>query len=107
MKFLGALALAASLSTLVLTVGAIPKITRTGRYLYADDGTRFFVKGITYQTQGAFSCLFLFFYSSPLRSSSCRGKQGEEREERKEKKRKDTNPRNVNRTRNPRPGQPA
>jgi hypothetical protein len=34
-------------------VGAIPKITRTGRYLDAKDGTRFFVKGITYQTQAA------------------------------------------------------
>ncbi|KAJ7853415.1 1,3-beta-glucanosyltransferase [Mycena leptocephala] len=49
MKFLSALVLAASVCTLV---GAVPKITRTGRYLYADDGTRFFVKGITYQTQG-------------------------------------------------------
>jgi hypothetical protein len=94
MKFLGALALAASVCTLV---GAVPKITRTGRYLYADDGTRFFVKGITYQTQGAFSL--------SLRSSLW--KESEEGEERKEKKRKDTNPRNVNRTRNPRPGQSA
>ncbi|KAJ7913617.1 hypothetical protein B0H13DRAFT_1612353, partial [Mycena leptocephala] len=50
------LAALASVATLVSTVGAIPKITRTGRYLYADDGTRFFVKGITYRTQGAFSC---------------------------------------------------
>ncbi|KAJ7867262.1 hypothetical protein B0H13DRAFT_1481149, partial [Mycena leptocephala] len=40
-------------AALVSTVGAIPKVMRTGRYLYADDGTRFFVKGITYQTQGA------------------------------------------------------
>ncbi|KAJ7913614.1 hypothetical protein B0H13DRAFT_2466654, partial [Mycena leptocephala] len=46
------LAALASVATLVSTVGAIPKITRTGQYLYADDGTRFFVKGIKYQTQG-------------------------------------------------------
>ncbi|KAJ7081999.1 1,3-beta-glucanosyltransferase [Mycena belliarum] len=31
---------------------ALPKVTRTGRYLYSADGTRFFVKGIAYQTQG-------------------------------------------------------
>ncbi|KAJ7867260.1 hypothetical protein B0H13DRAFT_1636226, partial [Mycena leptocephala] len=37
------LAALASVATPVSTVGAIPKITRTGRYLYADDGTRFFV----------------------------------------------------------------
>ncbi|KAJ7913611.1 hypothetical protein B0H13DRAFT_1712477, partial [Mycena leptocephala] len=55
MKIPGLAALA-SVATPVSTVGAIPKITRTGRYLYADDGTRFFVKGITYRTQGAFSC---------------------------------------------------
>ncbi|KAJ6479518.1 Glucanosyltransferase [Mycena vitilis] len=31
---------------------AIPKISRVGRYLYSDDGNRFFLKGIAYQTQG-------------------------------------------------------
>ncbi|KAJ7913621.1 Glucanosyltransferase-domain-containing protein [Mycena leptocephala] len=40
MKIPGLAALA-SVATLVSTVGAIPKITRIGRYLYADDGTRF------------------------------------------------------------------
>ncbi|KAJ7785907.1 1,3-beta-glucanosyltransferase [Mycena metata] len=34
------------------TVGAISKVTRTGRYLYTDDGTRFFVKGVAYQPPG-------------------------------------------------------
>ncbi|KAJ7042634.1 1,3-beta-glucanosyltransferase [Mycena alexandri] len=34
------------------TVGAISKVTRTGRYLYTDDGNRFFVKGVAYQPQG-------------------------------------------------------
>ena len=31
---------------------AIPKVTRGGRYLYQDDGTRFYIKGIAYQQQG-------------------------------------------------------
>ncbi|KAJ6585855.1 glycoside hydrolase family 72 protein [Mycena capillaripes] len=31
---------------------AISKISRQGRYLYQDDGSRFFLKGIAYQTQG-------------------------------------------------------
>ncbi|KAJ7867269.1 hypothetical protein B0H13DRAFT_1478545, partial [Mycena leptocephala] len=47
------LAALASVTTLVSTVGAIPKITRTGRYLYAKDGSRLFIKWTTYQTQGA------------------------------------------------------
>jgi hypothetical protein len=34
-------------------VQALPKITRTGRYLYDESGNRFFVKGIAYQEQGA------------------------------------------------------
>ena len=32
---------------------ALPKVTRSGRYLYNPDGTRFFIKGIAYQEQGA------------------------------------------------------
>ncbi|KAJ7114474.1 Glucanosyltransferase-domain-containing protein, partial [Mycena epipterygia] len=31
---------------------ALSKVSCTGRYLYTDDGTRFYIKGITYQTQG-------------------------------------------------------
>ena len=33
-------------------VQAIPKVTRTGTYLYTDTGTRFYIKGIAYQNQG-------------------------------------------------------
>ncbi|KAG8937260.1 1,3-beta-glucanosyltransferase gas1 [Tulasnella sp. 419] len=34
------------------TVSALPKVTRQGRYLYQEDGTRFYIKGISYQEQG-------------------------------------------------------
>ncbi|KAF7300515.1 1,3-beta-glucanosyltransferase [Mycena chlorophos] len=44
-----ALALATALAW---TAAALPKVSRTGRYLYTEDGTRFFIKGIAYQTQG-------------------------------------------------------
>ncbi|KAJ6604249.1 1,3-beta-glucanosyltransferase [Mycena vulgaris] len=37
---------------LATTVGAISKVTRTGRYLYTDDGNRFFIKGVAYQPAG-------------------------------------------------------
>lgn len=43
---------AAALLGLIAVAGAIPKVSRTGRYLFTDDGNRFFVKGIAYQTQG-------------------------------------------------------
>ncbi|KAJ7169454.1 1,3-beta-glucanosyltransferase [Mycena filopes] len=33
------------------TAGAISKVTRSGRYLYTDDGNRFFIKGVAYQPQ--------------------------------------------------------
>jgi 1,3-beta-glucanosyltransferase GAS1 len=33
---------------------AIAPITRTGRYLYFADGTRFYIKGIAYQEQGKY-----------------------------------------------------
>jgi hypothetical protein len=50
---LGATALLTVLSGL-LTCGvqALPKITRTGRYLYDETGARFYIKGIAYQEQG-------------------------------------------------------
>lgn len=48
-KTLSLWAIAASL----LSVQALPKVTRSGRYLYTDDGTRFYIKGIAYQEQGA------------------------------------------------------
>ncbi|KAJ7139681.1 glycoside hydrolase family 72 protein [Mycena epipterygia] len=41
-----------ALLALATTAGAISKVTRTGRYLYTDDGTRFFIKGVAYQPQG-------------------------------------------------------
>lgn len=47
-----AAALAAVATLLVSPVQAIPKVTRTGRYLYQEDGTRFYIKGIAYQEQG-------------------------------------------------------
>lgn len=45
-------ALATVASILVSRVDAIAKISRSGRYLYQDDGTRFYIKGIAYQEQG-------------------------------------------------------
>lgn len=33
-------------------IQAIPKVTRSGKYLYTDAGTRFYIKGIAYQNQG-------------------------------------------------------
>ncbi|TFY83134.1 hypothetical protein EWM64_g879 [Hericium alpestre] len=44
------LTLAAALSS---GVHAINKITRSGRYLYDSGGTRFYMKGVAYQEQGA------------------------------------------------------
>jgi len=35
-------------------VNAIGKITRSGRYLYSEDGSRFYIKGIAYQEQGKY-----------------------------------------------------
>jgi len=34
---------------------AISKITRTGKYLYDDTGSRFYIKGVAYQPQGEVS----------------------------------------------------
>ncbi|KAI0768590.1 Glucanosyltransferase-domain-containing protein [Trametes elegans] len=53
---LGSISRAAAFATGVLAlaagVSALPKVTRAGRYLYSEDGTRFFIKGIAYQEQG-------------------------------------------------------
>ncbi|KAG5648262.1 hypothetical protein DXG03_006221 [Asterophora parasitica] len=44
---------AALFATIALRgVQAISKVTREGRYLYNDDGSRFYIKGIAYQEQG-------------------------------------------------------
>lgn len=42
-------------STLATSVQAISRITRTGRYLYDESGTRFYIKGVAYQEQGMLS----------------------------------------------------
>ena len=52
-----ALAATVAVALLSCTVNAIPKVTRSGRYLYSADGTRFYIKGIAYQEQGA-CCVF-------------------------------------------------
>ncbi|KAG7099572.1 hypothetical protein E1B28_001402 [Marasmius oreades] len=36
----------------LLGVEALPKVSRSGRYLFTDDGNRFYMKGIGYQEQG-------------------------------------------------------
>jgi hypothetical protein len=41
-----------ALLALATSVAAISKVTRTGRYLYTDGGTRFFIKGVAYQPAG-------------------------------------------------------
>ncbi|KAJ6612839.1 glycoside hydrolase family 72 protein [Mycena sp. CBHHK59/15] len=46
------LVLATTLLALATATGAISKVSRTGKYLYTDDGNRFHIKGIAYQTQG-------------------------------------------------------
>ncbi|KAJ6529107.1 1,3-beta-glucanosyltransferase [Mycena vulgaris] len=35
-----------------VSVRALSKVSRTGKYLFTEDGNRFFIKGIAYQTQG-------------------------------------------------------
>ncbi|KAJ2919279.1 hypothetical protein MD484_g1106, partial [Candolleomyces efflorescens] len=47
-----AAALAVVAAFVASSVHAIPRVTRTGRYLYQEDGTRFYIKGIAYQEQG-------------------------------------------------------
>jgi hypothetical protein len=44
--------LALALLGLTALVGALPKVSRTGKYLYTEDGNRFFIKGVAYQKEG-------------------------------------------------------
>ncbi|BEI87921.1 uncharacterized protein CcaverHIS019_0106390 [Cutaneotrichosporon cavernicola] len=50
MRFLRALTVAASL--VPLASAAVSKISRSGKYLYDDAGSRFYIKGVAYQPQG-------------------------------------------------------
>ncbi|KAI5898556.1 glycoside hydrolase family 72 and carbohydrate-binding module family 43 [Schizophyllum commune H4-8] len=43
---------AAAVLALAASVQAISKISRKGRYLYDDSGSRFYIKGVAYQEQG-------------------------------------------------------
>ncbi|KZT22131.1 carbohydrate-binding module family 43 protein [Neolentinus lepideus HHB14362 ss-1] len=43
----------AAAAALFTGVQAISKVSRDGRYLYTDDGSRFYIKGVAYQPQGA------------------------------------------------------
>jgi len=52
MRFSQVATLVAAATSLTGTAHAISKITRQGRYLYKDDGSRFYIKGIAYQEQG-------------------------------------------------------
>ena len=53
-----AFAVALSLSSGVYSIG---QITRTGRYLYSSDGSRFYIKGVAYQEQGKYYFFFRTF----------------------------------------------
>ncbi|CED84997.1 glycoside hydrolase family 72 protein [Phaffia rhodozyma] len=54
---LGSIVASSLLSALLGTrpVNALPAISRVGRYLYDESGTRFFIKGVAYQEQGTIS----------------------------------------------------
>ena len=41
-----------SLALFVPSTLALQNVTRAGRYLYTEDGNRFYIKGIAYQEQG-------------------------------------------------------
>lgn len=44
--------LSAATAAFLLATSAISKVTRAGKYLYNDDGSRFYIRGIAYQEQG-------------------------------------------------------
>ncbi|KZV67604.1 carbohydrate-binding module family 43 protein [Peniophora sp. CONT] len=47
----------AAVATLAAQVQGLGKVSRTGKYLFNEDGSRFFIKGVAYQPQGAFTLL--------------------------------------------------
>ena len=53
---LRAWALVVALAFLSSGVHAIGKVTRSGRYLYNEDGSRFYIKGVAFQEQGKCKC---------------------------------------------------
>ena len=63
MKSFGAPALLSLVLTALLAynVHAISQVSRTGRYLYTADGSRFYIKGVAYQQQGHFLFITLSF----------------------------------------------
>ncbi|KAG6885712.1 hypothetical protein C0993_010885 [Termitomyces sp. T159_Od127] len=52
-------AFAAVFASLLASTQAIPRVTRSGRYLYNEDGSRFYIKGIAYQEQATYIDLAL------------------------------------------------
>lgn len=48
--------------TLSSSVYSISQVTRSGRYLYNSDGSRFFIKGVAYQEQGKYYFFLVFLY---------------------------------------------
>jgi hypothetical protein len=63
-----AFAVALTLSSGVYSIG---QIARTGRYLYASDGSRFFMKGVAYQPQGEYHFFQDFFVCKCNASPRC------------------------------------
>ncbi|EIM92490.1 uncharacterized protein STEHIDRAFT_117496 [Stereum hirsutum FP-91666 SS1] len=49
----GLLKVSAIVSAFLTSANAISNVTRSGRYLYNSDGSRFYIKGVAYQEQGA------------------------------------------------------
>lgn len=59
-----AFAVALSLSS---GVYSISQVARSGRYLYGPDGSRFYIKGVAYQTQGKYHFFQDFLYVNVMR----------------------------------------
>ena len=44
----------AAVATLAAQVQGLGKVSRTGKYLFNEDGSRFYIKGVAYQPQGEY-----------------------------------------------------